>query len=85
MRERARDQGGPGTLTDDLAAPEADPSALTGEPLAELAARYRLRPSAARPGMIAYARQLWERRHFIAGFATARNVAMYTEARLGQL
>jgi teichoic acid transport system permease protein len=35
--------------------------------------------------MLAYARQLWDRRHFIMGFATARNVAMYTEARLGQL
>jgi teichoic acid transport system permease protein len=85
MRERARDQGGPGTLTDELAIPEADPSALPAEPLAELAARYQLRPSAARPGAFAYARQLWERRHFIVGFATARNVAMYTEARLGQL
>src|SRR5260370_16017492 len=85
MKERARDQGGPGTLTDDLAIPEADPSALADEPLAELAARYRLRPSAARPGVFAYARQLWERRHFIVGFATARTVAMYTEARLGQL
>jgi teichoic acid transport system permease protein len=85
MRERARDQGGPGTLTDELAVPEADSSALPAEPLAELAARYRLRPSAARPGLFAYARQLWERRHFILGFATARNVAMYTEARLGQL
>ncbi len=85
MKERARDQGGPGTLTDDLVIPEADPSALADEPLAELAARYQLRPSAARPGAFAYARQLWERRHFIVGFATARNVAMYTEARLGQL
>jgi len=85
MRERARDQGGPGTLTDDLAIPEVDPSALADEPLAELAARYRLRPSAARPGVFAYAGELWERRHFIVGFATARNVAMYTEARLGQL
>ena len=85
MRERARDQGGPGTLTDDLALPEVDDAAPPAEPLAELAARYRLRPSAARPGVFAYARQLWERRHFIVGFATARNVAMYTEARLGQL
>ncbi len=85
MRERARDQGGPGTLTDDLAVPEADPSALPAEPLADLAARYQLRPSAARARLFAYARQLWERRHFIVGFATARNVAMYTEARLGQL
>ena len=85
MRERARDQGGPGTLTDDLVIPEVDPSSLADEPLAELAARYGLRPSAARPGVFTYARQLWERRHFIVGFATARNVAMYTEARLGQL
>jgi len=85
MRERARDQGGPGTLTDELVIPDTDPSALADEPLAELAARYGLRPSAARPGVFVYARQLWERRHFIVGFATARNVAMYTEARLGQL
>ena len=85
MKERARDQGGPGTLTDDLAIPEMDPSVLSDGPLAELAARYRLRPSAARPGIFAYAGQLWARRHFIVGFATARNVAMYTEARLGQL
>ena len=85
MRERTRDQGGPGTLTDELAIPEADPSALPAEPLAELAARYQLSPSSARAGLFAYARQLWERRHFILGFATARNVAMYTEARLGQL
>ena len=32
-----------------------------------------------------YLRQLWQRRHFITGFATAMNMAMYTEARLGQL
>jgi hypothetical protein len=35
--------------------------------------------------VFAYAGQLWARRHFIVGFATARNIAMYTEARLGQL
>jgi teichoic acid transport system permease protein len=85
MKERARDPGGPGTLTHELAAAEADRSGLPDEPLAELAARYQLRPSAARPGMLAYVGQLWARRHFIMAFATARNVAMYTEARLGQL
>jgi teichoic acid transport system permease protein len=84
MKERARDQGGPGTLTDDLVAPDVSVTP-SDEPLAELAARYKLRPSAARPGVFAYAGQLWARRHFIVGFATARNVAMYTEARLGQL
>ncbi|MGH3225220.1 MAG: ABC transporter permease, partial [Streptosporangiaceae bacterium] len=77
MRERARDQGGPGTLTDDLAPPEVSQGDLPDEPLAELAARYGLRPSAARPGVLVYAGQLWARRHFIVGFATARNVAMY--------
>src|SRR5260370_23739514 len=85
MREGARDQGGRATLTDALAAPEVDAAAPGGEPLAELAARYRLRPSAARPGVSASEGRLWARRHFIVGFATARNVAMYTEARLGQL
>ena len=90
MRQRARDQGGPGTLSDDLELPAGAAAAtatdmLSDVPLAELAARYQLRPSAARPGVLAYAAQLWERRHFIVGFATARNVAMYTEARLGQL
>jgi teichoic acid transport system permease protein len=85
MKERASEQGGPGTLTDDLAVADADRAGLPDEPLAELAARYQLRPSAARPGAFAYVGQLWARRHFIVGFATARNVAMYTEARLGQL
>jgi teichoic acid transport system permease protein len=85
MRQRARDQGGPGTLTDDLEPPDLTPGSVSDVPLAELAAQYKLRPSAARPGVLAYAGQLWDRRHFIMGFATARNVAMYTEARLGQL
>jgi teichoic acid transport system permease protein len=86
MNERVRDTGGPGTLTDDIAhADESSAEASAGMPLAELAKQYNLRPSAARPGVFAYAGQLWARRHFIMGFATARNVAMYTEARLGQL
>jgi len=85
MRQRARDQGGPGTLTDDLEPPDFTPESVADVPLAQLAAQYKLRPSAARPGVFAYAGQLWARRHFIMGFATARNVAMYTEARLGQL
>ncbi|MDQ2813229.1 MAG: ABC transporter permease [Actinomycetota bacterium] len=84
MKERVREAGGPGTLTDDLVTPDVG-DALPDGALAELAARYELKPSAARPGVFAYAGQLWTRRHFILGFATARNVAMYTEARLGQL
>src|SRR6516225_8120309 len=53
--------------------------------LADLAAQYGLRPSSARPGLLAYIGLVWQRRHFIAAYATARNVSMYTEARLGQL
>jgi teichoic acid transport system permease protein len=53
--------------------------------LAEMAAEYGLRPSSARPGLASYLRMVWQRRHFIVAYATARNVSMYTEARLGQL
>jgi teichoic acid transport system permease protein len=53
--------------------------------LAALAAEYGLRPSAQRPTLGKYLRELGRRWSFIMGFATARNVAMYTEAKLGQL
>lgn len=53
--------------------------------LAALAAEYGLRPSAQRPTLGKYLRELARRWSFIMGFATARNVAMYTEAKLGQL
>ena len=68
---------GPRLESETLTSPSPD--------LAQLAAQYGLRPSSARPGLITYLRMLWQRRHFIMGFATARNVSMYTEARLGQL
>jgi len=54
-------------------------------PLAEFALGHGLRPSAERPAIRRYVQNLWQRRHFIMAFATARNIAMYTEARLGQL
>ena len=57
---------------------------LEGVALATLALQYGLRPSALRPSPPDYIRQLWRRRHFIMAFATARNIAMYTEAKLGQ-
>ena len=66
---------GGGVLTDDL----------PGGPLADYARQHGLRPSAARPSVPLYLRQLWRRWSFIIAFATARNIAMYTEARLGQL
>jgi teichoic acid transport system permease protein len=53
--------------------------------LTEYAQQHGLQPSARRPPMGLYVRQLWHRRHFMLAFATARNIAMYTEARLGQL
>jgi len=58
---------------------------LPAEPLADYATMHGLRPSASRPPIPAYLRQLWRRWSFIVAFATARNIAMYTEARLGQL
>ncbi len=77
----------PGRLAsgDDVAAAAVATAELPDEPLPDYAARYGLRPSAARPPVLSYLRQLWRRRSFIMAFATARNIAMYTEARLGQL
>ncbi len=74
----------PGGLRDELAE-VADDEPAAGESLAGLAARYGLRPSSARPGLVSYLARVWQRRHFIVAYATARNVSMYTEARLGQL
>ena len=74
----------PGGLRDELAE-VADDELAAGESLAGLAARYGLRPSSARPGPVSYLARVWQRRHFIFAYATARNVSMYTEARLGQL
>jgi teichoic acid transport system permease protein len=77
----------PGRLTagDDVPAAAVATADLPDEPLADYAIAHGLRPSAARPPVLAYLRQLWRRRSFILAFATARNIAMYTEARLGQL
>jgi teichoic acid transport system permease protein len=58
---------------------------MPDQPLAEFAAAHGLRPAAERPAIGRYLQSLWLRRHFIMAFATARNIAMYTEARLGQL
>lgn len=52
---------------------------------AELAARYGLTVSGARPTLPAYVRQLWQRRHFITAFATAKLTSQYSQAKLGQL
>ncbi|MFE0633362.1 ABC transporter permease, partial [Streptomyces sp. NPDC058864] len=62
----------------------APPGAPAPSP-AELAAKYGLSVSGARPTLRAYVRQLWGRRHFISAFSRARVSAQYTQARLGQL
>ncbi|MFF3504826.1 ABC transporter permease [Streptomyces sp. NPDC003247] len=55
------------------------------EDLAALAARHGLSVSGARPSLPQYVRQLWDRRHFISAFATAKLTAQYSQAKLGQV
>ena len=83
MRDRGR-LSAPGSLRDGVLITPEHPD-LPSQPLAALAEQYGLRPSSARPSLSAYLRLVWQRRHFIVAYATARNVSMYTEARLGQL
>ena len=88
MRDRGRLTAPGDLLTGDVAAPRADRPGgpdQGGAYLAELAAEYGLRPSSARSSLVSYLNKVWQRRHFIVAYATARNVSMYTEARLGQL
>lgn len=75
---------------DELRELQADEPTVTSpdiadESLGTYAMRHGLRPSAERPKVAAYLAELWRRRHFILAFATARNIAMYTEAKLGQI
>ncbi|MFI6446611.1 ABC transporter permease [Kitasatospora sp. NPDC050543] len=65
-----------------LSAPRGADAGLTPKQLAD---KYGLSVSGRRPGLIAYTKQLWGRRHFIWAFATARLVAQYTDAKLGQV
>lgn len=65
-----------------LSAPVGADAGLTPK---QLAAKYGLTVSGKRPSLPIYVRQLWQRRHFIVAFATARLVAQYTTAKLGQL
>jgi teichoic acid transport system permease protein len=88
MDERGRLTAPGSLLHGAVLAPEGEEPGQLAEgsrSLADLAARYGLRPSSARPGLVSYLRLVWQRRHFIVAYATARNVSMYTEARLGQL
>ena len=74
----------PGTLESGaVIAPDAP--RVPDQDLGQLAADHGLRLSGARPPLTRYIAMLWQRRHFIIGFATARNVSMYTDAKLGQI
>ena len=53
--------------------------------LRQLAERHGLRVAGGRPGLLTYARQLWQYRHFTAAYANGRLVATFSNARLGQL
>ncbi|MEU6391380.1 ABC transporter permease [Streptomyces sp. NPDC046939] len=63
----------------------AAPGATAEPDAAALAARYGLTVSGARPSLPAYVRQLWQRRHFITAFSTAKLTAQYSQAKLGQV
>ncbi|MCC9738570.1 ABC transporter permease [Streptomyces sp. MNU89] len=63
----------------------APPSPDDGLSPAELAAKYGLTVSGARPSLLSYVRQLWGRRHFILAFSQAKLTAQYSQAKLGQI
>lgn len=63
----------------------AAPSPDDGLSAAELARKYGLAVSGARPSLPEYARQLWARRHFVIAFSRAKMTAQYSQAKLGQV
>ncbi|KUM78057.1 ABC transporter permease [Streptomyces curacoi] len=73
------------TTHDGGVAVSAPPSPDEGLTAAELAAKYGLSVSGARPSLSEYVRQLWDRRHFILAFSRAKLTAQYSQAKLGQL
>ncbi|MGN0120411.1 MAG: ABC transporter permease [Streptomyces albidoflavus] len=68
-----------------VAVSAAPPSPDDGLSPAQLAEKYGLSVSGARPGLLAYVKQLWGRRHFILAFSQAKLTAQYSQAKLGQL
>ena len=74
----------PGSLeAGSVIAPDAP--RVPNQDLGALARQHGLKLSGARPSLATYLVMLWQRRHFIIGYATARNISMYTEAKLGQI
>ena len=83
------DSAGSADSTGPVGARDQPPGRSAAEPSArspaELAARYGLSVSGARVSLPGYVRQLWQRRHFITAFATAKLTAQYSQAKLGQV
>jgi teichoic acid transport system permease protein len=73
------------TTHDGAIATSPTPSPDDGLSPSQLAAKYGLAVSGARPGLASYIRQLWGRRHFILAFSQAKLTAQYSQAKLGQL
>ncbi|MEV7440132.1 ABC transporter permease [Streptomyces sp. NPDC091204] len=73
------------TTHDGALATSRPPSDDAGLSAAELARKYGLSVSGARPRLGEYVRQLWGRRHFIMAFSRAKLVAQYSQAKLGQV
>ncbi|MBO0511533.1 ABC transporter permease [Streptomyces beijiangensis] len=73
------------TTQDGSVALSVPPSPDDGLSPAELAAKYGLSVSGARPGLFEYVRQMWGRRHFIMAFSQAKLMSQYSQAKLGQV
>ncbi|MFD3697256.1 ABC transporter permease [Streptomyces sp. NPDC058646] len=77
-------------MTTTTAPPTAPPQQRPPQPAtsaerAALAAAHGLTLSGARPTLPRYVAQLWDRRHFVTAYATARMQATYSTAKLGQV
>ncbi|MFF4954667.1 ABC transporter permease [Streptomyces chattanoogensis] len=73
------------TTHDSAVAMSAPPASDEGLTAAQRAQKYGLSQSGARPSLPEYVRQLWDRRHFISAFASAKLTAQYSQAKLGQI
>ncbi|MFI9154956.1 ABC transporter permease [Streptomyces sp. NPDC053367] len=73
------------TTQDGGVAVTAPPSPDESMTAAQLADKYGLSVSGARPSLVDYVRRLWGRRHFILAFSQAKLTAQYSQAKLGQL
>ncbi|MFF5447742.1 ABC transporter permease [Streptomyces sp. NPDC012888] len=73
------------TTHDGALATSTPPSVDAGLTPAQLATKYGLSVSGARPGLFEYVRQIWGRRHFIMAFSRAKLLAQYSQAKLGQV